>query len=162
MTALKVIVVSLSFIIMLSIFAFSSQPAETSNDTSKNVIRRAIDVMPHTKNLSPAEKENIVARANESVRKNAHFFLYFCLGMTAFAACRLFMPAKPVPATWLWVMLFCTLLAACDEAYQLTVPGRSAQLSDILIDSAGALFGNFTATWIGSLAKRRSKAKSAG
>ena len=41
------------------------------------------------------------------------------------------------------------LYAASDEIHQLFVPGRSGQLSDVILDSAGALAGvaAFTVLW---------------
>jgi VanZ family protein len=38
-------------------------------------------------------------------------------------------------------LLICVLYAISDETYQIFVPGRSAQLSDVLIDSVGAVAG---------------------
>ena len=38
-----------------------------------------------------------------------------------------------------WIIT--TAYAATDELHQLLVPGRSGQLSDVILDSAGALAG---------------------
>ncbi|MGV8147186.1 MAG: VanZ family protein [Alkaliphilus sp.] len=38
-------------------------------------------------------------------------------------------------------LLVCVLYAISDETHQIFVPGRSAQVSDILIDSVGAAVG---------------------
>lgn len=45
--------------------------------------------------------------------------------------------------------LIAALYAASDEIHQLFVPGRSGQLSDVILDSAGALAGvaAFTVLW---------------
>jgi len=37
--------------------------------------------------------------------------------------------------------VFCVLYAISDETHQIFVPGRSAQISDVLIDSVGAIVG---------------------
>ena len=42
-------------------------------------------------------------------------------------------------AGWAWVVG--TLYAASDEIHQLFVPGRSGQLRDVLLDSAGVAAG---------------------
>ena len=38
-------------------------------------------------------------------------------------------------------LLVCVLYAISDEVHQLFVPGRGAQVKDVLIDSAGAIVG---------------------
>ncbi len=38
-------------------------------------------------------------------------------------------------------LVFCILYAISDEVHQLFVPGRGAQVSDVLIDSLGAFLG---------------------
>jgi VanZ family protein len=37
--------------------------------------------------------------------------------------------------------VFCVLYAVSDEVHQLFVPGRGAQVTDVLIDNAGAFVG---------------------
>ena len=37
--------------------------------------------------------------------------------------------------------LFCVLVASMDETIQLFVSGRSGQMSDVMLDSVGALVG---------------------
>jgi VanZ family protein len=37
--------------------------------------------------------------------------------------------------------IFCVLLAILDEIHQIFVPGRSAEVRDVLIDTLGACFG---------------------
>lgn len=56
-------------------------------------------------------------------------------GMTGKGARRKFLKGMLLP--WLIAALY----AASDEIHQLFVPGRSGQLSDVILDSAGALAG---------------------
>jgi len=41
----------------------------------------------------------------------------------------------------LLAFVICVLYAISDETHQIFVPGRSAQISDVLIDSVGAIVG---------------------
>ena len=52
-------------------------------------------------------------------------------------------------AGWAWVVG--TLYAASDEIHQLFVPGRSGQLRDVLLDSAGVAAGILLAWAVGLL-----------
>ena len=67
------------------------------------------------------------------VRKLAHFTEYFILGSLLFLDWRLLGRGS------LWLPLAAGLLfAASDELLQTRVPGRSGQLSDVLLDFCGA------------------------
>ena len=52
-------------------------------------------------------------------------------------------------AGWAWVVG--TLYAASDEIHQLFVPGRSGQLRDVFLDSAGVAAGILLAWAVGLL-----------
>ena len=67
------------------------------------------------------------------VRKLAHFTEYFILGALLYLDWRLLTKGS------LWLPLAASLLfAASDELLQTRVPGRSGQLSDVLLDFCGA------------------------
>lgn len=42
---------------------------------------------------------------------------------------------------FLFSLVFCILYAISDEVHQVFVPGRGAQVTDVLIDSFGAFIG---------------------
>lgn len=74
------------------------------------------------------------------VRKSAHAAIYAILGMTAlwgFVRGQFGQGRAQVVAAH----LLCTLYAALDELHQFFVPGRGMLLSDVLLDSVGALVG---------------------
>ncbi len=68
------------------------------------------------------------------VRKLAHFGEYFLLGTLLYFTVRSFKGPMPLPPA-----LAGLLVAACDEAIQLGVPGRSGQITDVLLDECGVL-----------------------
>ena len=74
------------------------------------------------------------------VRKTAHFFMFCGLGILAVCTLRSYY-GKPHIRVYASAWLFCVFCAVCDEFHQLFVPGRGAQLSDVCLDSAGALVG---------------------
>ena len=74
------------------------------------------------------------------VRKTAHFFMFCGLGFLAVCTIRSYY-GRPHIRVYASAWLFCIFCAVCDEFHQLFVPGRGAQLSDVCLDSAGALTG---------------------
>lgn len=78
---------------------------------------------------------------NFLIRKAAHFTEYAVLGMIA---TRAFDPAYERNRVNLIVLVVVLVLApSVDETIQLFSPGRSSQLTDVLLDCCGAAFGTF-------------------
>lgn len=71
------------------------------------------------------------------VRKGAHMFLFFVLAILVWFALTKLIDHRPRRAAV--VAVICTLLAALDEFHQKLVPGRSGELRDVLVDTAGIL-----------------------
>ncbi|SER69208.1 VanZ family protein [Psychrobacillus sp. OK032] len=120
---------------MALIFYFSHQPANKSNELSTGiteVIVTAVEkVAPHS--------DFIFENLNHLVRKNAHFLIYLVLGVLLIHSLRLRGVGR---FKGMGLALFiCVLYAISDEVHQLFVPGRGAQVRDVLIDSAGAFVG---------------------
>lgn len=120
---------------MALIFNLSSQVAEQSNKLStgftKVVVKALEKVIP---------KVNFNIRSfNHIVRKNAHFFTYLILGILVLNALQrsgvLGYQSIGLAAA------ICIFYAISDEVHQIFVPGRGAQVKDVLIDSTGASVG---------------------
>jgi VanZ family protein len=77
------------------------------------------------------------------VRKCAHFTEY---GILFWLLVRGPMKDRPYLA-----LLLCVLYALSDEGHQIFVPGRTASLYDVALDSTGALFSHFLTTAIGEI-----------
>ena len=87
------------------------------------------------------------------VRKGAHFSEYAVLGILSwglFSARLRERGIAPFPAAFL-----VALVPVCDECLQLFVPGRSGQLTDVLIDLAGVCAGALLAVVLSALRRRR-------
>ena len=123
---------------MMLIFNFSSQPGEQSTKLSTGIANINIKAIEKVK---PNTKFNLV-QFDHMVRKNAHFFLYLLLGVFAINAFR--KSGINVISGYKYVvfaLLICMLYAISDELHQVYVPGRSAQVTDVILDSAGACVG---------------------
>jgi VanZ family protein len=78
------------------------------------------------------------------VRKCAHLAEYAVLALLFWRAVR--KPVKNDPRPWSWppagmAILFVALYAASDEWHQSFVPSREGRISDVLIDTIGAVGG---------------------
>ncbi len=101
---------------MLLIFYFSSQNAEQSTQTSAWFLQ----FLPFSMHI---------------VRKLAHFTIYAMLGFNTFYMYRKY----GVKHYALYALVTCILYACSDEWHQSFVSGRSPQITDICIDTCGAL-----------------------
>ena len=134
---------------MLLIFLSSAQVADTSNELSMGITRAIIEVV---------EKFNFgssfdISGLNYLLRKSTHFFAYFVLGILVLHA----LSKSKVDGLFALVLAFsiCALYAVSDEVHQLFVPGRGGQLTDVMIDSAGAAVGIILYFVMGSIRAKR-------
>lgn len=133
------LIISLSWAVvlvwMILIFMLSSQPAYQSNDLSKGLTEFIVKTVEKV-----ASKDVIdIGRLNHIARKNAHFFTYLILGVLVMNAMR--RSGMSGYNVLVLSVCICVLYAISDEVHQLFVPGRGAQVKDVLIDSAGATVG---------------------
>lgn len=107
------------------IFQFSNQPAYVSSGQSQNAYSMFsnIGVLKALFTIIP-------------IRKCAHMFLYFVLGILMFMFLR-FKTNHP----HIIAIIGCYIYACSDEIHQLFVDGRGALLSDTFIDLAGGIAG---------------------
>ena len=119
---------------MLFIWCNSLVPGTQSGGLSLGVVdalRSALDAL----GIPSAWVTNFV------VRKAAHFTEYAVLGVLFARAFDLRRGARA--RTIAVVCLVLVLVPVLDETIQLFVPGRSGQLSDVLLDCCGAATGAF-------------------
>lgn len=120
---------------LITIFKFSSQVSEDSLKLSNKFMYKVVSILEN-KELTKAEKEKITKKYTLYVRKSAHFFLYFVLGILIF-----WLFADIIQIHSLLVLLTigcCCLYALSDEWHQRFVPGRTARLFDVVVDTCGA------------------------
>ncbi|MDF2944068.1 MAG: hypothetical protein K0S01_2926 [Herbinix sp.] len=145
-------------LIMGMIFLFSSKPAAASDESSLVIANTILNVYENVSDTQyeielRTEKLNVI---DHVVRKSAHFTEY------ALLACAIafhFFVWKRKRIWWLLApIIFAGLYAATDEFHQTMVQGRSGQIRDVLLDTAGAVTGIFLLWLIRAIiAKRKMK-----
>lgn len=138
------------FLWMLLIFYLSNQPATASNAMSTGLTEVIVQFI---EGVTPVQDFDMEA-FNHIVRKNAHFFAYFILGLLVLNALKRDQIRKK---EFGFALLICVLYATSDEVHQLFVPGRGAQIKDVLIDSSGAIVGISLYTFIHRFRHRNAK-----
>ena len=122
-----------------SIFNFSSQDGQTSSGLSRKVARKIIDIFPYTKNLSEKTKNKIVEKTQPIIRKGAHLSIYTLVGifiMSFISTYKIHLKYK-----FLISILVGLVYASSDEIHQSFIPGRTASIIDVGIDTAGVFLG---------------------
>lgn len=134
---IKILSWSLVILWMGLIFFFSHQPAAESSELSSGITEVIVDVV----NVIAPDNDIIFNQGviNFSIRKAAHFGVYLVLGLLVSNG--LICSSIPRPKVIILALLICALYAISDEFHQLFVPGRSGQVSDVLLDSTGGLVG---------------------
>lgn len=127
---------SISILIMLMIFLFSSQDADSSTHVSTGILGMIIHwVQPLADQL--AGRQMTFSELEYILRKIAHFSEYALLG----ASLCVFFSLEKHRLCWPWAWLTGTVYACTDEIHQLFSDGRSASIIDVGIDSCGVLCG---------------------
>lgn len=140
MTARQKIFLILTILWMVVIFSFSARPGDVSEQDSGRVgILIGEIFVPGFEEWSEERQQAFAEAADYPVRKTAHASEYALLGVLAAGAC--IGSRTGIRSGILIPWLTATVYAATDEFHQLFVPGRSGQVSDVLLDSAGALAG---------------------
>ena len=124
----------LSLGLMCVIFCLSSQPAPQSQSLSDGLL---YDILV----FFGFEDEIRIELYGKLIRKIAHFAEFAALGMSTTLFFAELWPDKHAGRhrRLLYPFGICALYAFSDELHQYFVPGRSMQLSDVLLDCAGAL-----------------------
>ena len=134
---------------MALIFNLSHQPATESNQLSTGITEMVVNFIEKV-----APNWDVDIRSfNHIVRKNAHFFAYLVLGILVINALR--RSGVVGIRSMILALLICILYAISDEVHQLFVPGRGAQIRDVIIDSAGATVGIGVYLLLGRVVMRR-------
>ena len=120
------------------IFSFSNQPADESSKVSGGLCHRIVCSVSDTFHLQLTDEqtEQIAEVIEYPVRKAAHMTEYAILGLLSFAFYNGFEALKK--RNYLYALFTAAIYAATDEFHQYFIPGRSAEVHDVLIDTAGA------------------------
>jgi VanZ family protein len=154
---LKYITILPAVIVMVIIFLFSSKQGENSNESSMAIAGRILTAYENVTNshLSDETRLKVMKNINHVVRKGSHFGIYLVLSCTF--AFHLLMLKKRGKMLLLIPILLSTVYASTDEFHQLFVPGRSGMITDVLIDTSGAVLGSLMFTAVVLLCSRLGK-----
>lgn len=137
----RIILFVLILALMATIFILSHQPAEVSSEVSGGLIYRVLDfIMSGFDSLTDEQRVQTVESLQFIVRKCAHAFSYATMGGLLMGL-MLTYDFKRALSGKLIAFAVAVLYAVSDEIHQLFVAGRSGQVSDVFLDSAGALCG---------------------
>lgn len=117
------------------IFYLSHHPADASSKLSSGIVQSMIQLM-ETITRIPVEEAQWL---HFLIRKGAHVFAYFLLAILLMHACihMDYEQSQQIVIT----LIISVLYAISDEMHQLFIPGRSGEVRDVLIDTAGAILG---------------------
>ena len=131
---------------MVLIFYLSSQPAVESkalSDGVKAVVEKVVAPIEGISNID-------IQAGLIPIRKYAHFFAYFVLGFLLVLALKAFEVKKYNRMAALTALMY----AVSDEIHQSFVPGRSAELRDVVIDFLGVLTAHALVGLVSKLRRR--------
>ena len=130
---------------MVLIFSFSAKNAEVSTQMSTSVGEMVCKIfVPGYTEWTEEEQYELAAKIDYTIRKPAHAAEYAVLGgllLCMFTSWLLGERKSSGFHAFLPAFATGVLYAAGDEVHQLFVPGRSGQVSDVLLDSAGVFAG---------------------
>lgn len=125
----------LLLVTFIMIFKFSASSGNSSHGISTDVSEFIAKVL----NVSNGKRNEFVETIEPYIRKIAHFSIYAFVGIWEM----LFLDTFNISdeKKLLIGTLVGTIYAISDELHQSFVPGRSAQIIDVVIDSEGNLLG---------------------
>lgn len=112
---------------LILIFMLSSQPGSESSELSGSFLNMIQSVIP------------IPELSLFLVRKGAHFFLYFMLGIFTLQLFKHYQIS--LFRLFFYSFLFCILYSISDEVHQLFIVNRHGSIIDVCIDSIGSFLG---------------------
>ncbi len=156
---MRILLLILTAVWLITIFAFSAKPASESMKQSDGIVDYLIRVfMPDYDSLSAERQTDISDTLSTVVRKGAHMSEYAVLSIILYAVLSKWNVTERRLLRAIGAWGGAVLFAVTDEFHQLFVPGRSGELTDVLIDGGGALIGIVIAVGIAYiLEKRRAK-----
>lgn len=134
---------------MGAMYYFSSQDGNTSSTQSQ----RVIDIVEEIRERVTLKNENLININNKIrnslkgygkeviVRKAAHFGMYAIIGGTMMIV--MYLLSKKILFSAFVSFTLTFLYAVYDETRQIAIDGRSGSLTDVFIDSTGAILSIF-------------------
>lgn len=129
---------------MTVIFLFSSQGSDTTYKTSGKLVTPITNQIKKSSNKSFDNKKkeksywkDVKLTVEQYIRKGAHIFLFTLLSLFIYLTLTTY--SLPVYKIYLLTLTGCFIYGGLDELHQHFVKGRNSTLTDVFIDSIGAL-----------------------
>ena len=136
---IRIILIILLLMTFSIIFGFSSQDGEESKGLSRKITELITQNNEKIQSLSSQEKEEVLDRIEAVIRKIAHFSIYTIIRILLMALMCMF---NIVDKTRVGITLVLGIIyAATDEFHQVFVQGRTALITDVVIDTMGVILG---------------------
>ena len=135
----RAILYILLLLILSTIFIFSGENGQKSNNTSDAFTGSIIDKVSNitNKEISDNKKKDIIINTRFIVRKAAHFSIYFILGIIVY----LILSTYNINKVLIISIIICFILGCLDEFHQVFIAGRTARFYDCIIDTLGSSTG---------------------
>ena len=146
----------LAILWMIVIFSFSARTSDVStNDSNRIGLFIGKTFTPGFNEWSKEEQMSFAQKIDHPIRKTAHAMEYAILGalVTGAYCTRKRKTVSCIGIPW----AISTVYAASDEFHQLFVPGRSGQVSDVILDSTGVIVGVLLMVFILRKIQKRTK-----
>lgn len=141
----KKIITAVLFLLLIAvyfmIFFFSSENAEDSSALSSKVTNLLFSLFNKIfgGNAGSADVPAAAAEAEGGIRKLAHFIEYMTVGVLSFGIAVMWI--QGIGKSFFIVAAQLVISAGLDELHQYFVPGRSASVKDVMLDTAGGVTG---------------------
>ncbi len=154
-TIIRIILIIIIIFISGTIFSFSSQDSEKSSGVSGKIAEGIINTIPKYKNITRNEKDELIEKFQKPIRKTAHFSIYAALGLSIISLT--FTYDIKNKKRILITLISGVLYAISDEIHQTFIPGRSGQVTDVLIDTMGIILSILIFMGINKIYKIKTK-----
>lgn len=136
---LRIILITLILGTFYVIFGFSSQDSKKSGGLSEKVTTFIAEKFNILKDKTTQERENIINKMEKVIRKLAHFSIYTVVGILLMSFISTYNLKEGIRI--IVSLVIGIIYAISDEIHQSFVPGRSPQITDVMIDTMGVLLG---------------------
>lgn len=159
---MKTIIIRIILIITIiltstMIFGFSNQDAEQSGRISTKITKIITSRIKSIQEKEQAKREQIEHKIESIIRKIAHYTIYTFLGIQIMLFANTF-NLKDIDKIS-FGLISGIIYATTDELHQGFIPGRAAQITDVMLDSLGVLTGIFISLFLIKLINKIKKQK---
>lgn len=158
---LKFIIEALVIVWMIVVFLFSCEQSNETKDTSGRFTKQIVNIVSKVVNIPENAKEDLVIKLNPYIRKFAHYSLYTIGGIFIIISLKQYKNLSEKKKIIISLALG-ILYAISDEIHQYYVPGRSAKIQDVYIDTLGIATGVILILTIVKLYNHRKEIKLGG